>query len=179
MANENAVGQKPAVNLGTVIAFGIAITLGLFALNLGRKPDRGLVGKMAPDFRFKSAEGRMQKISDLKGKTLLLNFWAGWCSPCMEEMPSLKKLEAQLSNDSFLLLALNLDGPEAAGQRLGDQPLPKNLIYDYDPEAVRNYRVNAVPVSVLVSPSGIVKSVYQGSRDWADSRFVDLIRSVH
>ena len=67
--------------------------------------------KPLPDLAFTDADDKPVKLADYKGKTVLLNFWATWCAPCVKEMPSLDKLQAEMGKDKFVVLPLSLDGP--------------------------------------------------------------------
>src|SRR5690348_13395406 len=92
---------SPALaNVGPELAKG---TLERFQL---AKPPKPL-----PDLGFDDADDKPLKLADYKGKIVLLNFWATWCAPCVKEMPSLDKLQAEIGKDKFLVLPLSLDGP--------------------------------------------------------------------
>src|SRR5215831_1272454 len=67
--------------------------------------------KPVPEFGFTDAEDKPLTLAAYKGKTVLLNFWATWCGPCVKEMPSLDKLQAEMGKDRFAVLPLSLDGP--------------------------------------------------------------------
>ena len=67
--------------------------------------------KPLPDLEFLDADDKPIRFADLNGKALLINFWATWCAPCVKEMPSLDRLQAEIRKDKFLVLPLSLDGP--------------------------------------------------------------------
>lgn len=80
-----------------------------FADAVAMSEDEGLqVGKKAPDFTLKTYNGKTVKLSDLKGKRVLLNFWASWCGPCEEEMPVMQKVYEELKEDQVEFVAVNM-----------------------------------------------------------------------
>src|SRR3954469_3949853 len=87
-------------NLGPELLKG-----GVARFTLAKEP------KPLPELAFSDAEDKPLKLADYKGKTVLLNFWATWCAPCVKEMPSLDRLQAELGKDKFVVLPLSLDGP--------------------------------------------------------------------
>src|SRR5215813_10018624 len=95
-----ALASPALANVGPELAKG---TLEKFQL---AKPPKPL-----PDLGFNDADDKALKLGDYKGKVVLLNFWATWCGPCVKEMPSLDKLQAEMGKDRFVVLPLSLDGP--------------------------------------------------------------------
>jgi cytochrome c biogenesis protein CcmG/thiol:disulfide interchange protein DsbE len=174
MANENdgnlpepTSGPKSArlprwiiwLSLALLIIIPLADRLGL--------PSRRLKGKLAPDLVFHDTAGKSFKLSAFRGNTVLLNFWASWCGPCMEEMPSLRRLEAKYADRKFLILAINVEEPATEVQDLihGDR-LPKNLFFQPTAETIDAYDVHSIPMSFLLDRSGEMKKAYIGPRDW-------------
>src|SRR5262245_19818474 len=66
-----------------------------------------------PSLELKDLEGRQHRLSDYRGKVVLINFWATWCGPCRDEMPSIQELKNKLAGRPFVVLAVNLDEPES------------------------------------------------------------------
>src|SRR5688572_12044376 len=66
-------------------------------------------GELAPEFSFKDQSGKELSLSHLRGKVVLINFWATWCPPCVDEMPSMQQLQRRMANKPFELLALSVD----------------------------------------------------------------------
>ncbi len=84
------------------------------------------VGDLAPDFQLEDTEGNKVSLSDLRGKVVLVNFWATWCPPCIEEMPSMERLNEVLAGDDFVMLAINTEenGPDIVPAFLKRLPTP-------------------------------------------------------
>ena len=101
LAGASAFFALPALaNLGPELLKG---TLAKFQLAKEPKP--------LPELAFNDADDKPLKLADYKGKIVLLNFWATWCAPCVKEMPSLDRLQAEMGKDKFVVLPLSLDGP--------------------------------------------------------------------
>jgi len=140
-----------------------------------------LIGKPAPPIGFRSMTGNQQFLKDFKGKTVLINFWASWCSPCMQEMPSLKELEERLSGENFALLAINTsgEGPRVVENTLLlRSELPERLVFPGAAQDLASYNIDFIPLSVLMDSAGIVRKVYIGPRNWVKQSIIDEIREV-
>ena len=125
--------------------------------------------RYAPEIEFEMPGGNGTSIHTLRGNVILLNFWASWCAPCIEEMPTLKMLETHLKDRGFVLLAFNIsESREQIRGRLGGTDMPENLIFNFDKEFLRPYNLDAIPVSVLIDSAGIIRQVYSGPRNWLD-----------
>ena len=138
-----------------------------------------MVNKPAPDMGYQTASGQSAKISDSQGKVVLLNFWAVWCAPCMEEMPSLRALEDHFGPQGFLLLAFDVagDGESIRGQMDG-RKYPKNLVFNFNKDNLAPYGVDSLPLSILIDREGLVKKVYRGPRQWMDTEIIRTIEQL-
>lgn len=151
------------VLMGVIIAVMITYSGG------GLITDSKFRSLSAPEIEFEMPDGKGTSVHKLKGTVLLLNFWASWCAPCIEEMPSLRMLEQHLKDRGFVLLAFNIsESKEQIRGRLGGTEMPDNLIFNFDKEFLRPYEIGAIPVSVLVDSAGIIRQVYSGPRNWLD-----------
>ena len=168
MANEN---PQKSTNIKTRITVYGLIALGLILAVAGivysyepERPSDALVGMEAPEFEFELPSGEQQSLNGLRGKVVLVNFWAYWCEPCIEEMPSLKALEARYADKDFVMLMVHI-GDEKE-QALKVQNLPKNPIIDVPVSVLSAYGISGVPHSVLIGKNGVVLEDYRGPRDW-------------
>jgi thiol-disulfide isomerase/thioredoxin len=138
-----------------------------------------------PDLAFEDADGKPKKLSDFRGKTVLLNLWATWCVPCRKEMPALEALQAKLSGPNFEVLAINIDtrDPEKPKNFLKDANLNR-LGYFNDQKAKVFQDLKAVgravgmPTSVLVDPQGCEIATIAGPAEWASDDALKLIRAA-
>lgn len=171
-ANEKlgqSIGPSKEVVLAVVLITSVIALIIHFAGGPIVKGDRVKVSDQAPEIEFEMPSGKQASVRKLKGNVILLNFWASWCAPCIEEMPSLKMLEHHLKDKGFILLAFNIsETKEQIRGRLGGTDMPDNLIFNFNKEYLRPYDVNAIPVSVLIDRAGIIRQTYAGPRNWLD-----------
>ncbi len=137
--------------------------------------------KPLPDLAFTDAEDKPVKLSDYKGKTVLLNFWATWCAPCVKEMPSLDKLQAQMGKDKFVVLPLSLDGPSKpkVAPFYADRKLANLGIYfDKGKKVLGALDISVLPTSVLVDPEGREIGRMEGDADWDKPEALALMKAA-
>ena len=135
-----------------------------------------------PDLAFEDADGRPRKLSDWRGKTVLVNLWATWCVPCRREMPALEELQTKLEGPNFEVIAINIDTrdpnkprsflKEANLTRLGYFTDQKAKVFQ-DLKAIG--RALGMPTSVLVDGQGCEIATIAGPAEWASEDAIKLI----
>jgi peroxiredoxin len=120
------------------------------------------IGAKAPDFELKTLAGETVKLSNLRGKKVMLNFWATWCPPCKAEMPAMEQLSKQTEKD-VVILAVNID-PQLDVQGFIDEnkitfPIP----LDTDDKVNETYQVISIPTTYFIDSKGIIQNKYTGS----------------
>jgi len=138
-----------------------------------------------PDLAFEDADGKPKKLSDWRGKTVLVNLWATWCVPCRKEMPALDGLQARLSGPNFEVVAINIDtrDPEKPKNFLKDAKLTR-LGYFNDTNAKVFQDLKAIgralgmPTSVLVDSRGCEIATIAGPAEWDSDDAVKLIKAA-
>lgn len=153
------------------------------ALQIGEMADfvYAASARTAPGEAFLHA-GRETTLADFRGKTVLVNFWATWCAPCLKELPSLDALEAALGGDEFAVVAVAADpkGPEAAGAFL-DKLNIRHLKLYADPKLALTIATGGSPVlplSILYDAQGREIGRYAGEADWNSAEARALIRAA-
>ena len=133
------------------------------------------------ELAFTDADDKPLQLADYKGKTVLLNFWATWCAPCVKEMPSLDKLQAEFGKDRFTVLPLSLDGPSKpkVAPFYADKKLANLGIYfDKGRKAMQGLDVTLLPTSILVDPQGREIGRLEGDADWDMPEGVALMKAA-
>ena len=138
-----------------------------------------------PDLAFEDAEGRPKKLSDWRGRTVLVNLWATWCLPCRKEMPALESLQTRLGGPNFEVVAVNIDtrDPEKPKNFLKEINLTR-LGYFSDQKAKVFQDLKAIgralgmPTSVLVDGEGCEIATIAGPAEWDSEDAVKLITAA-
>lgn len=139
----------------------------------------------APDLAFTGPDGQPTTLASFRGRTVLVNLWATWCPPCLHEMPSLDRLQAERGGSDFTVVAINIDTRHLDKPKrwLSDNKIA-GLAYHADPQAkvfqdLRAARkVEGMPVSLIVDPSGCELAMIQGPADWASADAKALISAA-
>ena len=130
----------------------------------------------APDFNLMGMDGKTHTLEDLKGKFVLVNFWATWCNPCKVEMPLLEKLHQTLKSEKFTVLGLHVGpGPENIEEFMKLMPISFPIYVDMDLEV--NWGVPGLPTTFLMNPEG--KLIYRavGKREFASDEMVNFLKN--
>ena len=138
-----------------------------------------------PDLAFEDAEGKPRKLSDWRGKTVLVNLWATWCVPCRKEMPALDSLQTKLGGKDFEVVAINIDtrDPDKPRNFLKEANLTR-LGYFADQKAKVFQDLKSVgkalgmPTSVLVDGQGCEIANLAGPAEWASDDAIKLIKAA-
>jgi peroxiredoxin len=135
----------------------------------------------APDFALKDVDGKLRRLSESRGKVVLVNFWATWCPPCRREMPSMQRAWTQLKGENFEMLAVNVGEDEdtifgftfSTGVEL---TFP--ILLDRDAQVIKAWPVIALPTSFVVDPQGRIVYRAVGGREWDDPELLKKIREL-
>ena len=134
---------------------------------------------VAPGLRLQALDGTERDLSDLRGKVVLVNFWATWCMPCVREMPSLERLYRERRDRGFLVLAVNVAEPKRRLQAYVErQGLSFPVLLDPDSRAFHAWGVKAIPTSLLVDTAGRVRYRGLGELGWDDDAVRGLIDAL-
>ncbi|MEM7123711.1 MAG: TlpA disulfide reductase family protein [Pseudomonadota bacterium] len=123
----------------------------------------------APDVLFSVEGGDMRTLEDYQGKVIVLNFWATWCPPCRDEMPSLDRLEANHGGDDFVVMAMSVDrGGENQIREFYDEIAVTSLGVFSDPtqKVSRDFRVLGLPTTIVIDHQGQMVARLVGTAEW-------------
>ena len=127
------------------------------------------VGKVAPDFELPDLDDKSVRLSDFRGKVIFLNFWATWCKPCREEMPSMEVLHQSLQKEGLVVLAVSID---RVTTKKDIPPFVKNLnltfpiLVDSWGQTDKRYKLMGVPETYIIDQQGVLQEKIIGPRDW-------------
>jgi cytochrome c biogenesis protein CcmG/thiol:disulfide interchange protein DsbE len=135
----------------------------------GRSPSTD-VGRAAPDFLLETADGGELRFSDLRGKPVLVNFWASWCTPCRKEMPEIVRAHAAHADDGLLVLAIDLqENDEQVRAFADDFGMEFPIVIDRNGQVAESWRiggpVEGIPSSYFIDADGIVRGRVFGPMD--------------
>jgi thiol-disulfide isomerase/thioredoxin/outer membrane lipoprotein-sorting protein len=128
------------------------------------------IGQAAPDFTLTDLNGKTVSLQSLRGKAVLLNFWATWCGPCVAEMPHLEKLHREYENKGVIILGVDDEGAEVAQDYLKLHGYTFNTLIDGEKRVSRLYRINAIPQSFFITKDGKIAAYDIGSRSEGELR---------
>ena len=139
------------------------------------------VPHLAPpvDFNLLDLTGKRVILSGLKGKIVFLNFWATWCSPCREEMPSMQKLYTRFKDKDFAMLAVSVKEPAPVVKNFfKDYNLTFTALLDSDGELMTSYGVRAIPATYIIDRDGAIIGKAFGPRKWDDQKAMALFEHL-
>ncbi len=120
-----------------------------------------------PAFELKDLEGKAQRLEAYRGKVVILNFWATWCEPCREEMPSLNRLRKALEGQPVVMFAVNYgEGETRIAEFLRKVPVDFPVLLDRDTQAGRAWKVRLMPTTYIIGVDGRIRYGYAGELDW-------------
>ena len=118
---------------------------------------------------LKDLQGATHDLANYRGKVVLVNFWATWCEPCRDEMPSMQQLKRKLAGRPFEVLAINLaESENKVNDFLRRFPLDFTILLDRNSAARRDWKVKVLPTSFVIAPDGSIRYSVIGELDWAD-----------
>lgn len=161
------MGDHRAVKVISVFAL-LVIGVVMIATRARRVEGPALEGYFAPDFSLPMLGGGEARLRGSKGKVVLVNIWASWCKPCVEEIPSLEALYTKEKERGFEILAVNIDtsGHEAVEKFIRRFSVSFPVLLDPSGTIGRLYGITGVPESFLVNKKGMIAEKVIGPRDW-------------
>ncbi len=151
----------------------LALLVGCYS---GTRPPR--IGETAPDFSIKDT-ARTVSLHDLKGQVVVLNFWATWCPPCVEEIPSLVMMQRELKNRGVTVLAVSVDVDEAAYKKfLNAHGVDLLSVRDPDQKTNIAYGTFKFPESFVIDRKGVVRRKFIGPVEWTNPEVVSFLSSL-
>ena len=161
-----------------VICSFLFISISCFA-----KPSQSLTSVIlkpqAPDFELLDMDDEPHKLSDYKGKPVIINFWASWCSECRTELPSMNRAQTKLKNDGVALIAVNVgESEETIFTFANKYPIQFRVLRDESAKESKKWSIIAIPTTFVLDAKGRI--IYQavGPRKWDSDVLLDKIRAL-
>ena len=158
----------------------LALGIGLAWVVSGTLDDRIIrVGDTAPNFSVVTETGRIITPANFGGKLLVLNFWASWCQPCLQEVPSLEVFNRQFAPEGVVVLGVSVDKNEKLYHRFLEQfPVTFQVTRDPSWDIAANYGTFQLPETYIIDSSGKVVQKVIAAQNWMNPEFVQSIKKM-
>jgi peroxiredoxin len=172
--------MKKTVLIGVIAVLAIVGGLFFFGQNGGQRTTIVKEGDRAPDFRLLSLEGKTVSLSSFRGRVVMVHFWATWCPPCVEEIPTLERLNRTFADRDFDILAVSVDegGANAVASFMKKNRLSLPVLLSPDRSAASLYGTFKFPETYLVDREGIVRKKLIGAVDWTHPEAQQFVRAM-
>ena len=152
------------------------LLLAVSACYTGSRPPR--IGSNAPEFTVQDAQNRIT-LSQYRGQVVVLNFWATWCPPCIEEMPSLVEMQRRMKDKGVTVLAVSVDVDEGAYHRF-EKDHNVNLLTVRDPgqKSSSLYGTFKFPETYIIDRNGVMRRKFIGAVDWTEPEITDFLSKL-
>ena len=159
--------------VGLLLVTSLALWTGCYG---GSRPPH--IGNAAPDFTVQDAD-RKVSLDELRGKIVVLNFWATWCPPCVDEMPSLVQMQQKMKPKGVEVLAVSVDADESAYRRfLNDHKVDLLTVRDADQKSNTLYGTFKFPETYIIDRNGVLRRKFIGPVDWSQPEIVDFLSKL-
>jgi len=176
-----SVRSRPAVRRQLIVILG-GFAILVFAFGMvwlqSSKYEPLVVGMTAPNFSLPDLQGKTQRLTDYRGKVVFLNFWATWCKPCKEEMPSMQVLWDNLKNQDFMMLAVSMDRVTTTKDIpsfVETLKLSFPILTDSWGQTDKRYKLMGVPETYIIDQNGVLREKVIGPRDWTRRESIETI----
>jgi cytochrome c biogenesis protein CcmG, thiol:disulfide interchange protein DsbE len=132
--------------------------------------------KLAPDFTVVDGS-RTVRLADYRGKIVLVNFWATWCAPCIEELPSLQALQKEMPQMVVLAVSID-DDPDAYRRFLADHQVTLLTVNDPEQHANNSFGTHMFPETYVVDRDGHIRRKFISAQDWTNPEIVNYLRHL-
>jgi peroxiredoxin len=138
------------------------------ALPAGAEELKRWNGGATPPLELVDLDGKRHRLADYRGSAVVVNFWATWCVPCRDEMPSLERLRASVERQRVVVLAVNLAEPDSRVRKFLDAvPVRFPILMDRDAAVAKAWQAKLLPATYVIGPDGAIRYRHLGELDWS------------
>lgn len=173
--NEKDGGLPTSAIVGIAVVVIIAVVA--IVLSQRQKYEPVVAGVDALEFTLPDLDGYSHSLSEYRGKVVFLNFWATWCEPCKDEMPSMQALYEKLQGQPFEIVAVSVDSDSAAKVKdfITSYGITFPVLHDRKGKIKEAYKTTGVPETFIVDQNGVVAEKIWGPKDWSNPSAVITI----
>lgn len=135
--------------------------------------------KPAINFKLIDMDGKLHQLSDYKGQPVIVNFWATWCPPCREELPSMNRAWKKIKSEGIAMIAINVgEDEDTIFTFTGDYPIDFTILLDETGEVINQWPIKALPTTFVIDTNG--RMVYRaiGGREWDSEELLNVVRAL-
>ena len=173
-------GMKKAALIGIIAVLAAIGVLFFYGQNSGKRVKIIREGDQAPEFRLSALDGKEISLSSHRGKVVMVHFWATWCPPCVEELPTLERLYSAYYGKDLEILAVSVDegGAGAVAQFMERNRFALPVLLNPDQSVARQYGTFKFPETYLLDRDGIVRKKVIGAADWMSPTAQEIIQAM-
>ncbi|MBI5343777.1 MAG: TlpA family protein disulfide reductase [Deltaproteobacteria bacterium] len=162
------------------IAVAVVAVVAFVVLGQRRTFEPMAAGRDSMDFTLPDLDGKVSSLRDYRGKVVFLNFWATWCKPCEEEMPSMQALYESLKDKPFEIVAVSVDseGPDVVKAFAKKYGITFKILHDRKGRIKEMYKTTGVPETFIIDQNGVVAEKVWGPRDWTGKASISVITDL-
>ena len=134
---------------------------------------------VAPYFSLQYTNGKTHRLSDYRGRPVIINFWTTWCPPCREELPSMNRAWHLIEEEGIAMLAINMgEDEDTIFIFSADYPTDFPILMDQSGEVIEQWPVKGLPTTYVIAPDGTIAYRAIGSREWDATELLDRVRDL-
>ncbi len=161
---------RRSLNVGILVLASMLVSLSAWSAT---------VSGPAPNFTLKSLSGKNLKLSELAGNVVLINFWASWCGPCLQEMPLLNKIHNKYEPLGFTVLGVNVEqNSDKARAFLAERGVDFPVLLDTKNQVSQLYDVVAMPTTVMVDRDGNMRFLHKGYKSGDEAQYREIVKKL-
>jgi len=133
----------------------------------------------AVNFKLLDMDGKTHQLSDYKGQPIIINFWATWCPPCREELPSMNRAWAKVKSQGIAMIAINVgEDEDTIFTFTGDYPIDFTILLDQSGEIINQWPIKGLPTTFVIDPQGRIVYRAIGGREWDSEELLNIVRAL-